>query len=144
MLAVPRDAVSHAERIESHLLQSGLRYEPVGDDTWIVYPETAVATPIAVKLQDPIVLLSVPVFDVTEGTADREGLFRRLLELNAALLHSSYGLEGNRVVLSAAHPVETLDAPELQAILDDMTMALDQHVPTLAAFSAGSDTDRQP
>jgi len=136
--------VSHAERIESHLIQAGLRHEPVGEDTWLVYPETAVETPIAVKLEEPIVLLSVPVFDLSAGTKDREGLFRRLLELNAALLHASYGLEGDRVVLSAAHPVDTLDAPELQVILDDMSMALDEHVPTLVAFagsSAAADTN---
>ena len=130
--------MSHAERIESHLLQSGLRYESVGDGTWVVYPETATETPIALKVQEPIVVLSVPVLDVTEATRDREGLFRRLLELNATLLHASYGLEGNRVVLSAAHPVETLDAPELQAILDDMGMALDEHLSILADFA----TDR--
>ena len=119
--------MSNVERLESHMIQLGVRYESVQEETWLLYPDTALRAPIGLKLQDPIILLTVPLFEIGPATADREGLFRRLLELNSELLLSSYCLESARVVLSAAHPVETLDFPEFQAMIDDMIMAMDNH-----------------
>ena len=119
--------MSNLERLESHMIQLGLRYEPVQERTWVLYPDTAVRAPIGCTLEEPIVLLTVSLFEVSANATDREGLFRRLLELNSELLHSSYGLQGDRVVLSSAHPVETLDFLEFQAMIDDMSMALDNH-----------------
>jgi hypothetical protein len=58
---------------------------------------------------------------------------RRLLALNAQeLLHASYGLEDNRIVLSAAWELESLDLSELQSGLDEVDVALAEHVPELA------------
>ncbi len=119
--------MSNVERLESHMIQLGLRYEAVQDRTWVLYPDTAVRAPIGCKLEEPIVLLTVSLFQVSVNAGDREGLFRRLLELNSELLHSSYGLQGDQVVLSSAHQVETLDFLEFQAMIDDMSMALDNH-----------------
>jgi hypothetical protein len=129
--------MSNVERLESHMVQLGLRYDEVQEDTWVLHPDTALGAPIACKLQDPIVLLTVPLFIVSPTETDREGLFRRLLELNSELLHSSYGLEGEQVILSAAHPVETLDFLEFQAIIDDMSMALDNHSGELLPWVTG-------
>ena len=136
--------MSHIERLESHLIQLGVRHEPVAERTWALYPDTAVPAPIALTLEDPSVLLSVGVLEVTSDTPDREGLFRRLLELNAQLLHSSYGLQGDRVVLSAAHPVDTLDFTELQAIVDDMSMALDNQLDELRPWGGAGASGTHP
>ena len=59
-------------------------------------------------------------------------LFRALLELNADLLHSSYRLEGDRVVLTGAQQLENLDFNEFQAMVDDMCIALDNHIDRIA------------
>jgi hypothetical protein len=59
-------------------------------------------------------------------------LFRRLLELNSELLHSSYSLQGDQVVLSGAQQLENLDFNEFQAMVDDMCMALDNHYDKIA------------
>ena len=71
------------------------------------------------------------MLDVSGYVDDREGLFQRLLELNSELMHSSYGLSEGRVVLSGAQELQNLDLNEFQAVLDDMTMALDTHLATL-------------
>ena len=119
--------MSNVERLESHMIQLGLRFEAVGADTWVLFPETALRAPIGCKLEEPIVLFSVQLFEMSPDLRDREGLFRCLLELNSELFHSSYGLEDDRVVLSAAHAAGTLDFEEFQAMIDDMCMALDNH-----------------
>lgn len=129
--------MSHLERLESHMIQLGLRYEAVQERTWVLYTDTAIRAPIACKLEEPIILLTVPLFQVSANAPDNEGLFRRLLELNSELLHSSYGLEGDQVVLSSAHPVETLDFLEFQAMIDDMSMALDNHSEQLMQWVPG-------
>ncbi len=63
---------------------------------------------------------------------DREKLFQHLLKLNAtALVHSAYGLDGERIVLAAALELENLDYNELDAILAEVDLALVQQLPEI-------------
>jgi hypothetical protein len=126
--------MSSVDILDSHMIQVGLPYEPVGEGTWVIQTETAHPAQIAVSVDDPIVLFAIPMFDLAEDLADREGLFRTLLELNRELLHSSYALEGDSVVLSGAQQIENLDFNEFQAMIDDMSMALDKHWDKLAPW----------
>ena len=126
--------MSDVEQIESHLIQLGFPYENLGEGTWVVVPETARRAPIAIKAQDPIVLFSVQLFELRPDIPDREALFRRLLELNSGLLHSSYALQNDQVVLAGAQALQSLDFNEFQAMIDDMCMALDNHYDALAAW----------
>jgi hypothetical protein len=59
-------------------------------------------------------------------------LYRKLLELNAAdILHGSYGIEENEVVLSDALELETLDFQELRSSYESMIYAASSHLPQL-------------
>ncbi len=93
--------------------------------------------PIAVRVDTPLVVLRVHIGDVSK--ADGPGLtalFKRLLQLNAGeLVHASYGLEGERIVLSAALELENLDFNEIEATLDEMDIALAEQVPELSELS---------
>jgi len=65
----------------------------------------------------------------------RGELFRQLLELNARdLVHGSYGLEGDHVVLTDALELENLDFSEFEASFDSLTLALASHLGALAPF----------
>ncbi len=87
-------------------------------------------THIAVRVDPPLVIVRVHICDV--GKTDHAELFRRLLELNAhELVHASYGLDDNRVVLSSALELENLDFNEIEATLDEIDIALAQQVPEL-------------
>lgn len=130
--------MSTSDDVESYLIKSGLPYEQVADSTWVVHPESAHRAPIAVKLEDPIVLFSINMFDL-DDVKNREDLFRLLLELNSELLHTSYSLQGHQVVLSGAHQAENLDFNEFQAMVDDICMALDKHYDKIAP---GVDVER--
>lgn len=67
-------------------------------------------------------------------------VLRKLLELNALdLVHTAYGVEGEQIVLTSAHALQTLDATELEATLADMDLALVVHVPKLIHIATAKD-----
>jgi hypothetical protein len=89
--------------------------------------------PIAMRVAPPVLVLQVAIGALVKRDAvDQAKLFRRLLELNATtLLHASFGLEGDSIVLAAALELESVDPNEIEAALADMDMALAEHVPAL-------------
>jgi hypothetical protein len=122
--------------VETYLLRLNRRYRPLegGHGTFLV--ETGAGMPpAAVRIDPPLVVVRVHLRDV-KGGADQTALFRKLLELNAQqLVHASYGLEGERIVLSSALELENLDFNELQATLDEIDVALAQQLPLLAKIA---------
>ena len=126
--------MSHTDTLESYIRRMELVHEQLDDATWLISPGNLRHTQIVVKIQEPIVLFSTPVFELADDTPEQEALFRTLLELNEELLHCAYGLRGQQLLLSGAHPVETLDFNEFQAIIDDMSMSLDSHLETIARW----------
>lgn len=126
-----------AETVESYLLRCGVTHDQVNDDTWVIQLEDQRTSQIVARIEDPIILFSTRLFEVDEKTKDREKLFQTLLELNSELMHSAYGLEEQRVVLSGAQELENLDLNEFQAVIDDMTIALDNHLKQLSAWTPG-------
>ena len=117
------------------------RFDQVDATTWVLQLGNRRASRVFVMIEEPIVLLTVPLANIDESTPERERLFRTLLELNADLLRSSYALEqpnledgrgAQQLVLSAALQSDRLDVDEFLAVLDDMTMALDTHLDKLS------------
>ncbi|MEE9382961.1 MAG: CesT family type III secretion system chaperone [Nannocystaceae bacterium] len=127
--------MSDADTVESYLIQTGTSHEKIDDTTWVVQLDDERHSRIAVKIQAPILLFSTSIFEVLPETEDREGLFRTLLELNSELLHGAYALQERRVVLSGAQQLESVDLSEFQATLDDMGMALDNHLDKLVRWA---------
>ncbi len=83
----------------------------------------------------PVVILRVRVMELPESEPRRSELFRQLLEYNAReLVHGSYGLEGNHVVLTDTLELENLDFSEFEASFDSITLALASHLATLAPY----------
>jgi hypothetical protein len=68
----------------------------------------------------------------------RGELFRQLLELNAReLVHGSYGLEGEHIVLTDALELANLDYNEFEASFDSINLALATHLGALAPYREG-------
>jgi hypothetical protein len=127
--------MASTDELDSYLIKMGLPYEQVGEGTWVINPDAAGrVAPIGVTIEEPIVLFSIPMFELGLVLDERERLFRTLLELNAELLHSSYALQGDQVVLSGAQQLENLDFNEFQAMVDDMCIALDNHLERIAPW----------
>jgi hypothetical protein len=119
-----------AEDVESYLLRIGLPYESIGAGIWLVPMN---GSRLAVSIAGPVVVFRLKVLDVPP--AGREELFRTLLQLNTTeMVHGAFGLEGEAVVIVHALELENLDFNEFQAVLDDMSMAVSKHHPTLSRY----------
>ena len=119
-----------AKDVEAYLARLNRQFEEVGEKPWSDGLPANV-TQIALRVDTPLGVLRVHIGDVAKGDGE-VALFRRLLQLNAkGLVHASYGLEDDRVVLSAALELENLDFNELDATLDEIDVALAQQLPEL-------------
>ena len=100
---------------------------------WVV--RTAQGAEVVVSYAPPVAILRVRVMEPPTSVDKRGGLFRQLLEFNARdLIHGSYGLEGDHVVLTDALELENLDYSEFEASFDSMTLALSSHLSALAPY----------
>ncbi|MCL2448250.1 MAG: YbjN domain-containing protein, partial [Polyangiaceae bacterium] len=122
--------------VEAYLLRLNRRYHALDEQSGMFLVEASGGMPpVAVRVEPPLVVLRVHIGDLEKGAAPAE-LFRRLLELNARqLVHSSYGIDDDRVVLSAALELENLDFNELQATLDEIDVVLAQQLKELARLA---------
>ncbi len=120
--------------VERFLTDSGLKFQDYGSGLFIVTDETSGLHHLAIKVQDDVVVFSLRVMDLpAPGAPGREALFETLLKLNGkGLLHAAFALLEDGVFLQAALPLLNLDPNEMQAVLDDIGLAVSQHVPELA------------
>ena len=124
-----------ADTVESMLFRSGAVFDQLDPTTWILTLENRHHSRVVVKVADPIVLFSLPLTVLDDSVTERERLYRTLLELNADFMHNAYAIEGANLVLSGALQTENLDANEFQAIIDDLTMTLDNHLDKLSDWN---------
>jgi hypothetical protein len=119
--------------VEAYLVRLKRRFRAVeGEPGTFVIDTGEGMPPVAVRVDPPLVVLRTHIGDL-KANADPIPLFRKLLELNAGeLVHASYGLQQDHIVLSNALELENLDFNELQATLDEIDVALAEHVPVLA------------
>jgi hypothetical protein len=122
--------------VEAYLLRLNRRYRSLDEQPGTFLVETAGGMPpVAVRVDPPLVVVRVHIGDLEKGSTPLS-LLRRLLELNARqLVHASYGIDDDRVVLSAALELENLDFNELQATLDEIDVVLAQQLPELARLA---------
>jgi hypothetical protein len=100
---------------------------------WVV--RTADDAEVVVNYAPPVVILRVRVMELPASEPRRGELFRQLLEYNARdLVHGSYGLEGDHVVLTDTLELENLDFSEFEASFDSITLALASHLSALAPY----------
>ena len=123
------DLQSWLERLDG----GSVTVEEVEPNLWIC--RTADETEVVVNFAPPVVLLRVRVMELPAGEPRRGELFRQLLEFNARdLVHGSYGLEGDHVVLTDTLDLENLDYSEFESSFDSITLALASHLGALAPF----------
>jgi hypothetical protein len=133
--------------VEAYLRELGRRYRRVeGQTATFVVESSANLSPVGLRVDPPLVVIRVHVGDLPVSGSQQQSastLLRKLLELNARqLLHASYGLDGEHVVLSSALELENLDFNELQATLDEIDMALAQDLPGLSPASPQRSSDK--
>jgi hypothetical protein len=124
--------------IESFLVRlgaTGASFNEVQPGFWIVRPSAESELSIAVNFSPPVVLMRVNVMSLPNDATQTATLTRRLLELNASdLLHGSYGILDNQIVLTEALELSALDYEEFLATYESMTLALASHLREIGSF----------
>ena len=126
------------EDIESfldRLSADGAVHTEVSDGIWNVQPAGELHFGVVVHYSPPVVVLRVKVMDLPTNADQRNALTHRLLEMNATdLLHGSYGIQNNSIILTEALELEHLDFEEFLAAYESITLALASHIRELASF----------
>jgi hypothetical protein len=126
------------EELESfldRLTTEGASYREIQPGMWLVKPGGELDADVVVHHSPPVVLLRTKVMNLPSNARASAELTRRLLELNASqLVHGSYGIEGDSVVLNEAMELSHLDYEEFLAAFESMTLALASHLRELAPF----------
>ncbi len=123
------------ERFLDRLTAEGASYSEVESGFWIVKPTGELDFPVVVNYSPPVVILRVKVMTLPSNAGAMATLSRRLLELNATdLVHGSYGIEDQSIVMSEALELSHLDYEEFQAAYESITLALASHLRELGSF----------
>ena len=129
---VTRDDI---ENFLDRLATDGTTYEEVESGLWLVDPGGAIDFDVVCHYSPPVVVLRVKVMDLPADDDACNGLARRLLQLNASdLVHGSYGIEQESVVLTEALELAHLDYEEFLASYESMTLALSSHLRELVTY----------
>ena len=121
------------EDVRAFLDRLELPIESVAEDMWLV--RTNEGAELIVHYAPPVLVLRVRVMQLPAKATQAADLNRMLLEFNARdLVHGSYGIEGDHVVLTDALEVADLDFSEFEASVDSLSLALASHLNALAPF----------
>jgi hypothetical protein len=123
------DIQSFLDRLDGGSL-TAMEIEP---NLWLA--RTTDGAEVVVHYAPPVVVLRVRVMELPGGEPRRGELYRQLLEYNAReLVHGSYGVEGDHVVLTDTLELADLDYSEFEASFDSITLALASHLGALAPY----------
>jgi hypothetical protein len=131
IMVTREDVESFLDRLSAE----GASYSELEPGMWLVKPGGALDTSVVVHHSPPVLLLRVKVMDLPKDERALATLSRRLLQLNANdLVHGSYGIEADSVVLTEALELSHLDYEEFLASYEGMTLALASHLRELAPY----------
>jgi hypothetical protein len=129
---VTRDDI---ESFLDRLAIEGTTYREVEPGLWVVRPGSVIDFDVVCHYSPPVVVLRVKVMDLPADDVSCNGLARRLLQLNASdLVHGSYGIEQDAVVLTEALELSHLDYEEFLAAYESMTLSLTSHLRELVTY----------
>ena len=117
------------------LAAEGASHSEVEPGLWIVRPSGELDFNVVVHFSPPVVLLRVKVMSLPKKAESVATLSRRLLELNASdLLHGSYGIEKDAIVMTEALELAHLDYEEFLAAYESITVSLASHLRELGTY----------
>ena len=119
----------------SRLAGDGASFSEVEPGLWVVRPSGGLDFSVVVHFSPPVVLLRVKVMTLPSNAGAVATLSRRLLELNATdLVHGSYGIEEDAIVMTEALELSHLDYEEFLAAYESITVALASHLRELGSY----------
>jgi hypothetical protein len=129
------------EDIEGFLDKLGAEgdsYREIEPGLWVLKPGGALDFDVVVHYSPPVVVLRVKVIELPKDKPSLATLSRRLLELNASdMMHGSYGIEQNWIVLTEALELSHLDFEEFLAAYESITVSLASHLREIGSYRGG-------
>ena len=123
------------ESFLNRLSAEGASYSEVEPGLWVVRPSGELDFSLVVHFSPPVVLLRVKVMNLPSKADAAATLSRRLLELNASdLVHGSYGIEKDSIVMTEALELSHLDYEEFLAAFESITVSLASHLRELGTY----------
>jgi hypothetical protein len=123
------------ERFLDRLSADGATYSELEPGLWVVKPSGELDFSVVVHFSPPVVILRVKVMSLPTEATSLATLSRRLLELNATdLVHGSYGIEEESIVMTEALELSHLDYEEFLAAFESITVALASHLRELGSY----------
>ena len=107
-------------------------YQQVEDNLWLIDDEEHSLNGVAIALTDTLVTVRVVVME--DPKVSSVEFYKKLLELNADLIHGAYALSDNKVLLIDTLEYDTMDFQDFRAVMDAFSLALTQHYPVLSKF----------
>jgi Tir chaperone family protein CesT len=119
----------------NRLAADGASFSEVEPGLWVVRPSGELDFSVVVHFSPPVVLLRVKVMTLPTNAGRLATLSRRLLELNATdLVHGSYGIEDQSIVMTETLELSHLDYEEFLAAYESITVALASHLREIGSF----------
>ncbi|MGH9885911.1 MAG: hypothetical protein ACREBE_10305 [bacterium] len=119
----------------NRLSAEGPSFTEVESGLWVVKPTGELDFAVVVHFSPPVILMRVKVMTLPSNADAAATLNRRLLELNATdLVHGSYGIESNSIVMTEALELSHLDYEEFQAAYESITVALASHLREIGSY----------
>lgn len=117
------------------LAAEGTSHTEIEPGLWLVKPGGELDFSVVVHYSPPVVVLRVKVMSLPTDAEALATLSRRLLELNATdLVHGSYGIEEDSIVITEALELAHLDYEEFLAAYESITVALASHLRELGSY----------
>jgi hypothetical protein len=119
----------------NRLVSDGASYTELEPGLWLLKPGGELDFSVVVHFSPPVVVFRVKVMTLPTSPDALATLSRRLLELNATdLVHGSYGIEEESIVMTEALELAHLDYEEFLAAFESITVALASHLRELGSF----------
>ena len=132
------------EAFLDRLSAEGGTYREVEPGLWVVKAGGALDYEMVVHYSPPVAVLRVKVMEVPSDKSALASLSRRLLEMNASeMVHGSYGIEKDAIVITEALELSHLDYEEFLAAYESIALALASQIREISTLGT-SGTHRVP
>ena len=132
------------ERFLDRLSAEGGTYKEIEPGLWVVRAGGSLDYEMVVHFSPPVAVLRVKVMQLPTDRSVLASLSRRLLEMNASeMVHGSYGIEQDAIVITEALELSHLDYEEFLAAYESIALALASHIREISNLGT-SGTHRIP
>ena len=132
------------EAFLDRLSAEGGSYKEIEPGLWVVRAGGSLDYEMVVHFSPPVVVLRVKVMELPTDKAVLASLSRRLLEMNASeMVHGSYGIEKDAIVITEALELSHLDYDEFLAAYESIALALASQIREISTLGT-SGTHRVP